>query len=356
MRHAIGVVLLAAVLSGCADQEQREWGTAEDAHASADDIIDHGNAGDIAQSGGQLLITWVVDPEDDEGPAQGAWRLYGKDGSRVADGSFGQVREASARMDVWAVDDGFVLQDYVKSRFHHVSRTGKLAGISIDDKTPRSLVGAQFVPGHEGEGLGQLGFAILPNGRMAPLPKSPTDQPQDTVITADGELWVGLPWSGNGENRRFVHAKDGRGPWVSTTMALPTGTESSAYSMSTAGRRVFVPVARGDAATAVILTTSTDGTKPWRKVSAKGLARNLTVTPSIQVLPDGRLFASTSGEGAWIQQKSGSWKAIHGVKTAKYSDADVSFAAGRLWSSEWSFGHSLKYSTDYGKTWTDFKR
>jgi len=356
---ALIVLLILLATTGCADEEQREWRTATDPRASVDEIIDNGNASGIAGSGDRLLVTWVVDPEDDEGSSQGAWRLYDTgDGSRVADGSFGQVREASARMGVWAVNDGFVLQDYVKHRFHHVSRAGKLRSISVDAKPPTSLAGGQFVPDDEGEGLGRIGFAVLPDGRVTRLGTSPTDQGQDSVLATDGELWIGLPWA-DGEARRYVHARNGRGPWVRKTMPLPEGSSTWSYSMSAGRDRLFVPILRGESdrvAVSGFMTTKSDGTGGWHLISADGISAKLTVPPRVQVLPDGRLFASTGGEGAWIRQPSGRWSPIRGLKTAPHSDADVRYAAGRLWSSEWSFGHSLKYSTDYGRTWTDFRR
>ena len=160
MAAAVGALLVAvSLLSGCANDGERQWRVAADPRATADEIIDAGHAADIATNGDQMVVTWEVEPEDDEGPYQGAWRLYDREPLQIAEGKFGTVREASARIDVTAVRGGFLLTDYAKGRQHFLDRKGRLTPAALSTAKPgSSLAGGVLL---ESDASGEPTWQVL---------------------------------------------------------------------------------------------------------------------------------------------------------------------------------------------------
>lgn len=359
MATAAGSLLVVgALVSGCASDSEREWEVAANPRATADEIIDAGHATGIATSEDQMVVTWEVQPEDDEGPYQGAWRLYGRGNVHVADGTFGTVREASARIDAVAVRDGFLLTDYVKYKRHFLARSGQLAPADWAAAKPgASLAGGVLAPDHQTDGEGW--HVILPAKRqILRLADLPTRDVQGIQLTSDGTVWVLLPW-GNKGPFKVAHAKDGRPPW--TTETIPLSRDSGAYgdSLSASGNRLFVVAGRerGDSMAVDAILSREAGEKDWATIDASGIAVNLTTTPRIAVLPGGRLVAIADGEGAWIQREDGTgFSVLQPPRSHKESVPDVDVAGGWLWSSEPTFGNTLHYSRDLGRTWHEFDR
>jgi len=344
-------------MAACSSEAEREWDVAANPRATADEIIDAGHAAGIATGEDQMVVTWEVEPEDDEGPYQGAWRLYDRDKGKVADGTFGTIREASARIEVAAVGDSFLLTDYRKHQHHVLDQDGRLAPVRLESsKAAPSLADGVLVSDDE-DGTWKV---LLPSRRLVALSDLPTKNVQGIELTSDGTVWVLLPWAEQGPFR-LAHAKDGKPPWTIETIPLPKGSSTYAEGISAQGDRLFVVAShdQGDrmavAVDAILVRHA--GEKGWETVDGSGIADNLTVSPRIAVLPKGRLVATASGEGAWIQKLDGSgFTTLHPPRSNRHASPSVQTEGRWLWSSEQNVGNALRYSYDYGTTWREFDR
>lgn len=357
---AAGGALLAAglLVSGCTSESEREWQVAANPQATADEIIDAGHAAGIATGEDQMVVTWEVEPEDDEGPYQGAWRLYDRDKGQVADGTFGTVREASARIDVAAVGDRFLLTDYRKHERYILDDEGRLGPARFESaKVGPSLADGVLVSDGEDGGWN----VVLPSTqRIVALTDLPTKDVQAIELTSDGTVWVLLPWTDNGPFK-IAFAKDGKPPWTIETLPLPRGSITYGEGISAQDDRLFVVACReqGDRMAVAVdaILERTAGEKGWTTVDASGIADNLTGPPRVAVLPKGRLVAMASGEGAWIQKPDDSgFTTLHPPRAHRHASPTVQKEGRWLWSSEENVGNSLRYSYDYGTTWREFVR
>lgn len=360
MAAAVGALLVAGLLlSGCASDSEREWQVAANPRATADEIIDAGHAAGIATSEDQMVVTWEVEPEDDEGPYQGAWRLYDRDRGKVADGTFGTVREASGRIDVVAVRDGFLLTDYVDHKPHFLDRSGRLTPAKLPTAKPGpSLAGGVLEPALQSDEEGWE--VVLPDTRqVVRLTDLPTKDVQAIQLTSDGTVWVLLPWQSERGPFRIAHAKDGKAPWTTETIPTPNGSGTYSDGISAHGDTLFVVAShpRGERMTVDAILSREAGEKGWTRIDASGIADDLTDVPRIAVLPKGRLVAMANGEGAWVQKPDRrGFTALHPPRSDKHSTPGVQKEGIWLWSSEQTLGKSLHYSYDYGKTWRKFQR
>jgi len=358
MAAAVGALLAVGPLaSSPASASEREWQVAANSRATVDDIIDAGHMADIATNKDQMVVTWEVQPEDDEGPYQGAWRLYDRNKGKVADGTFGTVREASARIDAVAVDGGFLLTDYRKHGRYILNAEGRLTPARfVASKVGPSLADGVLVSDESSDGSWRV---FLPSQRrIVQLTDLPTKDVQSIELTSDGTVWVLLPWGSNGP-WRIAHAKDGKAPWTTETIPLPKGSITDGDGISAQGTRLFVVASHetGDKTPVDAILVRTAGEKGWETVNTSGIADHLTVAPRIAVLPKGRLVAAAGGEGAWIQKLDGSgFTVLHPPGSDKRSIPSVQAQGRWLWSSEELFGNSLHYSFDYGRTWHEFVR
>ena len=360
MAAAVGALLIAGPLvSGCTSESEREWQVAADPRATTEEIIDAGHAADIATSKYQMVVTWEVQPEDDEGPYQGAWRLYDRDKGKVADGTFGTVREASARIDVVAVGDVFLLTDYKKRAHHILDAEGRLIPARFEtSKVGPSLADGVLVPDASSDGAWNV---LLPSTqRIVALTDLPTKNVQSIQLTSDGTVWVLLPWTENGPFK-VAYAKDGKPPWTTETIPLPKGSSAGGEGISAQGDRLFVVASHeeGDrmavAVDAILVRKA--GEEDWTSVDASGISDDLTGAPRIAVLRKGRLVATASGEGAWIQKPNGSgFTTLHPPRSHRHASPSVEKHGPWLWSSEQNVGNSLRYSWDFGTTWREFER
>ncbi len=360
MAAVVGALLVASPLvSGYSSASQQEWQVAANPRATADEIIDAGHAADIATNKDQMIVTWEVQPEDDEGPYQGAWRLYDRDKGKVADGTFGMVREASARIDVVAAGDGFLLTDYRKQAHYSLDAKGRLVPARFErSKVGPSLADGVLVPDASSDGEWNV---LLPSTqRIVALTDLPTKNVQGIELTSDGTVWVLLPWTNNGPFK-VAYAKDGKPPWTTETIPLPKGSSTGGESISAQGNRLFVVASHeeGDRMAVAVdaILSRKAGEKGWKTIDASGIADNLTGAPRIAVLRKGRLVAMANGEGAWIQNANGSgFTTLHPPRTHRHASPSVQKDGLWLWSSEQNVGNSLRYSYDYGQTWREFVR
>jgi hypothetical protein len=359
MTAGVCALLVAGLLvSGCASDSEREWRVAANPRATADEIIDAGHAVGIATNGDQMVVTWEVEPEDDEGPYQGAWRLYDREPLQIAEGTFGTVREASARIDVTAVRGGFLLTDYAKHRLRFLNREGELTPAALNAAKPgSSLVGGVL---RESRPSDEEGWeVVLPDKhQIVRLTDLPTEDVQGVALTEDGTVWVLLPWKDDGPFR-VAYAKNGRAPWTTEVIPLPKGSATGGDGFSASGGRLFVvgSHSKGEkTAVEVILSRSADDAE-WTTIDAAGIADNLTAAPQVTALRKGRLLASSSGEGSWVRDPHDTrFHALRPPRTHQYARPTVSSEGPWLWSAEQTFGKSLYYSYDFGKTWRKFYR
>lgn len=355
----VGALLLVAPLaSGCTSQSEREWEVAADTNATADEIIDAGHATDIATSRDQMVVTWEVQPEDDEGPYQGAWRLYDRAKGQVADGTFGTVREASARIDAAPLGDGFLLTDYRKHRQYVVDEKGRLARARFDaSRVGPPLAGGVLLADPED---GKWSVVVPSARRVVTLTGLPTRDVQGLELTSDGTVWVLLPWTGDGPFR-VAYAKDGKPPWTTETIPLPKGSSTYGEGVSASGDRLFVVATHdeGDRMAVAVdkILQRRAGEKGWTRIDASGIPDNLTAAPRVAVLPKDRLVATADGEGAWVEDEDGSgFTTLHPPRSHRLANPDVQKEGRWLWSSEQNVGNALRYSYDYGTTWREFVR
>ena len=358
MAATVSTLLLAVpMLAGCADDSERQWQVAADPRATADEIIDAGHATDIATSGDQMVVTWEVEPEDDEGPYQGAWRLYDREPLQIAEGKFETVREASARIEVTAVRGGFLLTDYAKGRLHFLDRKGKLEPAELRTAKPSSSLagGVLFESYASGVPAWQV---LLPGKRqVVPLASLPTEDVQAVALTEDGTVWVLLPWRNDGPFR-VAYAKDGKAPWTTEVIPLPKGSAAGRDGFSASGGQLFVvgSHSKGELTTVdVILSRTADD--DWTTIDAAGIPDKLTSTPQVTLLRRGRLLASTGGGGDWVRESNDTgFRAVRPPRAEGYARPRISAEGPWLWSAEQTSGTSLHYSYDFGRTWREFNR
>jgi len=366
MHRSRGAVLLitalwlTALAPGCArtheDRAQREWRVAGDANASATEIIDAGGPVDVARNAGLTVVTWEVQPEDDEGPYQGAWRLYGSDGEAVADGRFKQVFEASGRIEVRPSGTGFVLVSYVRKQPYLLDRKGQV-------HRPRKGVNLATVLGEQRAtetyaDLSQWRLQLPGQKRLVRWRDLPTDEPQ-TMVVAGGELWVLMPRTQDYETGRIAHSPNGRKPWTIEAMPNPPGTAIDAETVGASGGSLFAAAVKfgtgsnGDRVDAAsILRRPLTAKGAWQSIAATGIDRgSMTIGPRITQLPHGRLLAS--GEGAWLSRPGGGWDPVRLPAPDQRSAPAISATGSRLWSlGPWE----LHFSDDLGRTWRRFER
>lgn len=86
------LLLAPAVLGGCDDSPDVT------AASPVERIVERGLPRAVEVSGrGQVLVSYVVNPEDDEGTYASSWRLYDTDGARVRDGAASASRAGARR-------------------------------------------------------------------------------------------------------------------------------------------------------------------------------------------------------------------------------------------------------------------
>ena len=346
--------------TGCSNASEREWEVAADSRATAGQIIDAGHAADIATSDDQMVVTWEVEPEDDEGPYQGAWRLYDRDKGAVADGTFGTVNEADGNIEAIAVRGGFLLTDYVKHKRHFLDRDGTLTPADLRSAKPNSSLAGGVLVDWPSPGSDEPAWSVvLPDKRaVVRLTDFPTDQVQAVQLTSDGTVWVLLPWQSDDGPFRIAFAKDGKAPWTTETLPLPKGSGTYGEGISAHGDRLFVVAghAKQDRMTTDSILSREAGEKGWTRIDASGIADNLTSAPRIAVLRKGRLAAIAGGEGAWVQKLDDSgFTELRPPGTRRSAMPEVRQEGRWLWSSE-RRGNSLRYSYDYGQNWRKFRR
>lgn len=349
-------LLLLLPLTGCGDRTgstpsadgthdaKREWRLAGDEDATADEIIDAGRPARVAASGDQTLITWLVNPEDDEGPAQGAWRLYAADGRRVADGKLGIVHEASAHAEVVGVEDGFLIENYTSPELLHLSPAGELTTVTVKDEARPTRAGDVLVR----ECCEALVYRPSDHAAYA-LPPMPSDQWQSVRVDADGTVWVMLPWARNGD-ARIASAPGGVAPWTTEEVDLPDGSAPTIDMALAEGELMFPQI--GASVTEfneyqAIWRRSVDaGNTRWRSVPLDSSLMPRTTSVSLAKTADHRVLISGDSEDTLLERADGTFATLE----LPGEGARVTPVGSRLYANFWQKAE-LYVSEDFGETW-----
>jgi hypothetical protein len=349
-----GLACLATALTGCGsdgtagratDDQTREWRVAADPHASAAEIIETGRPVEVAAGHDRTLVTFRVGSDDDEGPQQGAWRLYDGHDDPLADGRLGQVREQEAVAAVDAVADGFLLRGYTTPQLQHVTLNGRISAVPMPGTVSRAEAGDVLVD--QGEDRGWRVYRPADHTAYR-LPRLPFGDVQRVALDQTGELWVLRSWTRT--TIRLAHAR-GAGPWQRTD--VPT-TRPGSYPVGLTAENgvVVVRVAHGpdelpELSALEVLDPRAGST--WHAVSPRGITLGQTLEPELRVLTDGRLLVVGQGEGAWLQRADGGFAAVD----LPDDEASVDIE-GQRWFTTYPRGRRLWVSTDEGASWTDF--
>ena len=353
--------LVLLVLAGCGDgrsaassrqhSSEREYRVAADQNATAQQIIDAGGPVRVAASADRTLVAWRAESDDDEGPQQAAWRLYDERGSRIAEGTLGQVREQSAIPTLTAVADGFLIDNYAGHRLRHVAVDGAISNVTISRGVRPTQSGDVLVESQGGE---RLRFYHPADQTAYSLPKLPFGNPQGKVLDGRGRLWVLLVWSKR--EAKVASAAGGAGPWQRTAVPLQEGGLPTGIHAAAGG--VFVPTAHGKGMYPRIdglWQHSTNGTPsdPWSRLPITGVNLEKTLQPLVEALPDGRLVLIGESGVVWVQGADGTF--IRATVPGQGVNGLPEVAGSRLFLS-FTRDHQLYVSDNDGQSWRVFAR
>ncbi len=289
---------------------------AADPTATAAQIITAGGPTSVATHGGVTLVSWSAESDTSEGPAQGAWRLYGRGGHRISDGTLGQVFEAAAVPDLVAVPDGFLVAGYPGHRLRHLSDDGTLTDVPTSRRRAPTRPGDVLVPRDPAAD----GLVYRPGRHLAfRLPALPSADVQGVAVDATGRVWAQQGWDDRAAT--VSSSADGTGPWTRTRVPLAAG--GLPQSLDVLGSRVVVSTARSTRsfpALDALWTRPVAGPAagPWRRVDTAG-ARLRDDQPVIGTLPDGRLVVSGANQQMYLQQAGGTFARLRPARGMRYS-------------------------------------
>ena len=324
----------------------RNTQVAGDPDAGIDDIVEAGRATRIGETGtGQVLVSYLVESDDDEGPQASAWRLYDGEGGRVAQGRGVRVSEQSASPDVWSTPDGVLLQpDWARPRWEVVRADGDVVPVT-NSRAP--------TPTRPGDiAIDQLRFYRPSDATTYRYAERRPDDRRaiDITVDAGGGVWALVDWRASTID--VLHSADGGAPWDTTSFELP---ESGGYPdrVEAVGDTVLVPVIGGDAGDRLVAlrhrpVTSTDG--PWGSAALEGIDPRGWYGARVTALPDARLVLDD--ELPWIGTVAGSWREL------ELPDADATYlgvVGDRVLAATFD-GTGLEVSDDLGETWTPWTR
>jgi hypothetical protein len=349
---------LVVAMTGCASRDvvlgagadQREHRVAADPHATAADIIRAGRAVDVAATNERTLVTYRVESDDDEGPQQGAWRLYDAHDRRIADGTFGIVREQSAIARALVAGDEFVIDSYTEPRLRRLSPDGTLTDLAVTGRASPAQAGDVLLEAEDDHGW----LLYRPAERATyRLPRIPFRDSQRVVLDEHGTVWVLREWSRHGVP--VAYAQGGVGPW--TRSEVPSAPNDYPESLCAERGRVVVTLGHGsDEHPRVVSLAVLDSTRPdagWATLAPSGITARDAPDPEARVLPDGRLLFIAWRDGAWLQSGS-NFVGLH-LPDSEGSEPDLTVepAGDRLFAVP-ELGRRLWVSADEGATWRRF--
>jgi hypothetical protein len=360
MLRPLGVVVLSTLLlAACGSEDgdpggtsgydqKREWRVAGDPDATADEIIDAGRAVDVAIGGQTTLITYIVQSDDDEGPQQGAWRLYDESGKAVADDRLGVVSEQGAGAGATATDDGFLLESYTEPHLITIYPDGTTRPAKIVDRSRPVQAGDLYVWVGDAD---QYVYRSADHSAYR-LPKLPTSQPQGITIDDQGVVWVVLDWDRG--TAKLASSAGGAGPWRREKIVLGKGGYPVSDPYATAGE-VILASGHGSDEYPVLdslwIRPAGAGDTPWRATPLTDVEGLKASRLGMQTLSDGRLLLEGDSEGTWLQQPNGGFARLKLPKSARGGRVDA--AGDRLYITS---GPAFLVSEDDGETWSEVVR
>ena len=352
------------LLAGCGDKgtssapaahhdPEREHAVAADPHATADEIIDEGQAVRVAETADQTLVAYRPESDDDEGPQQAAWRLYDDGERRVADGRLGLVREQSAIPELTAVGDGFLVESYTGHLLRRVSPAGVISGVPTVRRASPARAGDVLLEGY-GDTGGRSVYRPADHAAYT-LPRLPTANPQGMVVDHRGTVWVLLDWRGRSVG--VLSSPGGTGPWRRTT--VPLQRDGFPEGIAVAGDRVVVPTAHGKGEVpgldGIWAYPDDDMRAGWTRTAPTGIDLDRSIGVSVDALADGRLLVVGDG-GAVFLQEAADRPAFTEVGLPRGSRGASVQVSGDALFATFTRDHQLYRSKDAGDSWQVVRR
>lgn len=288
--------------------ERDMWEVAEDDDATPAEIVEAGRAWQVERSGaGQLVVGYLVQPNDDEGPHKTAWRLYDGDGEQLAEGYGPASDEAYPYFRVLGLEDGFLLRVGHEGQLQHLAPDGTVSPVPQVAAGP-TRPGDQVVAATDGIGPVQV-YRPDPGGEagsVLPAPQPPgvrPDRMRATVVDATGAAWVLVE---RGPGAVEVHRSiDGAGAWDQLDdLGLPEGTYAGSFALA-GDQAVVVVLQRRGLHSLLVRDVSAEASQDWRRVE---LGLKTGVEPwfdtEVGVLDDSRLLLTAEREVAYVVDPS----------------------------------------------------
>ena len=337
--------------------ERRMWEVAEDDDATTAEIIEAGRAGQVERSGaGQLVVGYLVQPSDGEGPHKTAWRLYDADGEQVAEQLGPASDEAYPYFRVLGLDEGFLLRVGHEGDLQHLAPDGTVSPVPRVPTGP-TRPGDQVVAAADGIGPVQV-YRPGPDGEagsVLPAPQPSGVRPgrmRATVVDATGAAWVVVE---RGPDAAEVHrSPDGVTAWERLDLSLPEGTYASSFAL--AGDSVVVVVGQRRGLHSLLLRdVPADASQDWDRID---LGLRTGVEPwfdtEVGVLDDGRLLLTAEADIAYVVDPGTGESTT--VRAPAAGD-DWSIDQSGPWLHARSYERSLAWeSADLGEHWETIPR
>lgn len=312
----------------------REEHVAADPNASVTDIInaggptavathddtsarpadDGGIAGTTGSTSGTTLVAYAAESDTTEGPNQGAFRLYDRQGRSITDGALGQVFDAAAVPDLSVVPDGYLIGGYTTG-LDHLRNDGTLSAVTTSRNRVATRAGDVLLPAFDVNDA----RVYRPSTRTAyRLPKLPFTGVDRVALEKSGRLWA--QEAGGPRVVYFSSSADGTGPWTRTR--IPVSASGLAQNLQVLADHVVVATSSGNEGALDALWTRPTSAPPssaWRKVAATGV-RLIDLEPTFGTLAfTGRLVIAGANQVMYVQDTSGTFTALKAPKGVPYS-------------------------------------
>lgn len=340
-RTLAALALVLTTASACSGASEGE--VASDAKASAADIVEAGRPGDVAVAGDSSLILYGVFAEDDEGPAQYAWRVYDGDGGRIGEG---KLARSELGPDVIGVDDGFLIADSHAGRYVLVDRTGTSRPVPAPAERVPTRAGDVPLWAFEGTPA----FYRPAEHRTYLLPELPAST-QSVALGEDGTVWAHAPADELGLEpgvSQLLSARPGRS-WKRELVRLGDEKAFPYFELTAGDGRVLFSTYVGQPErprTVGVMSRAADG--QWTQIAPPDGAR--VSEPDLRLTASGGLLLID--QGAWLRAGD-SWRQLD--LPGKDDMTTVVVAGERIYALSYD-DFRTHVSTDDGKTWKEVPR
>lgn len=289
---------------------ERMHEVAADPQATAAEIIEAGRPARLSFAGDEgVLVTFLVESDDGEGPQASAWRLYDDEGAAVAEGKGIRVRESSALPELWDLDGGVLVQPVeTRLRWHVITTAGEVVDVPVA-KGP--------TPTRPGDIALRLPWFFRPGsgadvGTVHRLPdlRAIGQDVFDIALDADGGVWA-TP-NPDGDRLRVPYSPDGTAPWTEVPLPVPAQTFPDGVEVS--GPLVHVSLQEGDMGESLAGLAVRDSAAPaseeWRSLPLEGIDSSEWYASDLSVMDDGRLLLGETGQTWYAGTDQGDWRLL----------------------------------------------